>query len=164
MAPPRQHHDSCPSLCGRCAKKNGGQAAQALGRSSGGFSTKIHIVTDALGLPVDFILTGGERHDSTPAAGLLAQRETDFVIADKGYDFEPVRELIEAQGAIPVIPERRNRKNPKWWDGTLFKERAGVECLINKLNQYRRVFARYDKLAARYLAFVYFVATLIWLR
>jgi transposase len=121
-------------------------------------------VTDALGLPVDFILTGGERHDSTPAAGLLAQRETDFVIADKGYDFEPVRELIEAQGAIPVIPERRNRKHPKWWDGTLFKERAGVECLINKLKQYRRVFARYDKLAARYLAFVYFVATLIWLR
>ncbi len=145
-------------------KKNGGQAAHALGRSGGGFSTKIHIVTDALGLPLEFILTGGERHDSTQADALLRARQTDFVIADKGYDFENVRESIEGCGAIPVIPERRNRKQPKWWDGTLFKERHGVECLINKLKHYRRVFARFDKLRTRYLAFVHVVATLIWLR
>jgi transposase len=115
-------------------------------------------------LPLDFILTGGERHDSTQAEALLAERQTDFVIADKGYDFPKVRECIEAHGAIPVIPERRNRKQPQWWDGTLFKERHGVECFINKLKHYRRVFARYEKLETRYLAFVYIVATLIWLR
>jgi transposase len=132
----------------------------------GGFSTKIHILTDAIGLPVDFVLTGGQRHDSSQADTLLARQpaDFDFVIADKGYDFVHVREQIEQQGAIPVIPERRNRLQPNWYDRHLYQERHVIECFVNKIKHYRHIFARFDKLVTRYLSFLYFVSTLIWLR
>src|SRR5207253_6294369 len=97
-----------------CVRNNGVAENQALGRSVGGFTTKIHILTDALGLPLELVLTGGQRHDSTQAATLLAGHHTDFVIADKGYDFVAVREQIEALGALAVIPPRSNRKRPEW--------------------------------------------------
>lgn len=66
-------------------QKNDGQAAQALGRSRAGFSTKIHIMVDALVNPLKFILTGGQRHDVTQARALLEQYEFDRAIADKAY-------------------------------------------------------------------------------
>jgi hypothetical protein len=66
-------------------KKKG---AQSLGRSRGGFSTKIHLATDALGNTVPFILTGGERNDITQAESLIEDLSAHYVIADKGYDAE----------------------------------------------------------------------------
>ena len=151
-------------MCRWGAKKNGGQAQQALGRSRGGFSTKIHIVVDALGNPLDFILTGGQVNDITQGPALVSGRESDYVITDKSYDADDFIELIEAQGAIAVIPPRRNRKALRWYDPDLYKERHAVECFVNKIKQFRHIFSRFDKLAHRYLAFLHFVATLIWLR
>jgi hypothetical protein len=52
-------------------KKSDGQEQQALGRSRGGFSTKIHIAVDELGNPLRLILTAGQRHDSPQAAALI---------------------------------------------------------------------------------------------
>ena len=67
----RQHGGPGPPLrCGSALKK-GGQAAQALGRSRGGFSTKVHVSVDSLGNPLRFILTGGQQHDITQAEGLI---------------------------------------------------------------------------------------------
>ncbi len=159
-----QHSDSCSSLCGRCVKKNGGQQAQALGRSKGGFSTKIHVSVDALGNPLTIVLTGGQRHDVTQVTELLAGHHSDFVIADKGYDADHVLESIEATGAIPVIPGRKNRNDDRYYDTCLYRERHLVECFINKIKHYRRVFSRFDKLAKRYLGFLRLASVLIWLR
>lgn len=151
-------------MCGWRSKKNGGQAAQALGRSRGGFSTKIHVVVDALGNPLDFVLTGGQRHDLTQAATLLAGRRCDYVIADKAFDDDDLIRLIQAMGAIPVIPARKNRTQPRDYDKHLYKERHLVECFFNKIKWFRRIFSRFDKLDRNYLGFLSFVATLIWLR
>src|SRR5215213_5972493 len=140
------------------------KAEQALGRSRGGFSTKIHIVVDALGNPLDFVLTAGQMHDVTQAPTLLQGRRTDYVIADKGYDSAALLELIEQMGAIPVIPARKNRKEPRYLDTHLYKERHLIECFINKIKWYRRIFARFDKLAKHFLGFLSFVSALIWLR
>ena len=142
----------------------GGQEAQALGRSRGGFSTKIHIVVDALGLPLDFVLTPGQRHDSTQAPTLLAGRRTQYVIADTSYDADPFLALIRTSGAIPVIPARKNRTRTRPYDTHLYKERHLIECFINKIKWYRRIFVRYEKLDARYLSFLFLVSALIWLR
>lgn len=142
----------------------GGQVAQALGRSRGGFSTKIHIVVDALGLPLDFILTAGQRHDVTQAPALLEGRQADYVIADTSYDADDLLALILSQGAIPVIPARKNRTQIRDFDVHLYKERHLVECFINKLKWYRRIFVRYEKLDSRYLSFLFLVSALIWLR
>lgn len=137
---------------------------QALGRSRGGFSTKIHILVDALGNPLDFVLTAGQKHDVQQAAKLLKGRRCDYVIADKGYDSDTLLELIESLGAIPVIPARKNRTQPRHYDAHLYKERHLIECFINKIKWYRRIFSRFDKLAVHFLGFLAFVASLIWLR
>jgi len=146
------------------ATKQGGQQAQALGRSRGGFSTKIHAVVDALGNPLDFVLTAGQAHDVKQAQTLLHGRHCASVVADKAYDADALIELIESMGAIPVIPARKNRIEPRHYDTHLYKERHLVECFINKIKWYRRIFSRFDKLASRFLGFLSFVATLIWLR
>ena len=146
-------------------KKNGGQAAQALGRSVGGFSTKIHVCVDALGNPLRFILTAGQRNDITQAEALIIDLDFERLIADKGYDADDfIRLIIEAYEAEAVIPPRTKRKHLRQYDAHIYKERHLVECFINKIKHFRRVFSRFEKLANRFHSFLSFVATLIWLR
>jgi transposase len=95
------------------ATQPGGQQAQALGRSRGGFSTKIHAVVDALGNPLDFVLTPGQAHDVKQAPTLLHGRRCDYVIAAKADDADALSDLSETMGAIPVIPAGKNRIEPR---------------------------------------------------
>jgi transposase len=122
------------------------------------------VVVDALGNPLRFLLTGGQRHDISQAAALIEAFAADYVIADRGYDADAFLEQIAAMGAEAVIPARKNRTQIRDYDRHLYKERHLVECFINKLKYYRRVFSRFDKLACRYLGFVSLAATLIWLK
>jgi transposase len=145
-------------------KKNGGQEEQALGRSRGGFGTKIHVNTDALGNPLRLLLTGGQASDSPQAIPLLAGFEFDEVIADRAYDADETLAFIAAKNANAVIPPKKNRLVPRDTDWYTYKERNLVERFINKIKQYRRIFTRYEKYASRYMAFLCFAATLIWLK
>jgi len=151
-------------MCGWRTPKKGGQKAQFLGRSRGGFSTKIHVVVDALGNPLNILLTGGHRHDISQAEALLIDCMGNQVIADRGYDSDAFLNFILENEAVPVIPSRKNRLQQRDYDDHLYKERHLVECFINKIKQFRRIFSRFEKLANRYLGFVKFAATLIWLR
>lgn len=145
-------------------KKHGGQNEQALGRSRGGFTTKIHIAIDALGNPLKFILTPGQSHDITQAQALTDEFQPFAVIADKGYDSDPYRQYLRRRGIVPVIPFRSNRKNTQNYDRHLYKERHLVECFINKIKHFRHIFSRFDKLAKRFLSFLHFSGSLVWLR
>jgi transposase len=147
-----------------CAKKSGGQEAQALGRSRGGFSTKIHIAVDALGNPLRLLLTAGQRHDSPQAAHLIEDFEPLALIADKGYDSDALIEAVRAKGIEVVIPPKKSRLVQREYDRHLYRERHLIECFINKIKQYRRVFSRFDKLSKNYLGFLSFVSALVWLR
>ena len=151
--------------CAAGARKiDGGQAAQALGRSAGGFSTKIHITVDGLGNPLRVQLSAGQRHDISVAPDLIADLKFKRAIADRGYAAESLIALIQAQGAEAVIPPHPRSLVKREYDTWLYRERHLVECFINKIKHFRRVFARFDKLDARYLAIVQFVCALIWLR
>jgi transposase len=86
------------------------------------------------------------------------------VIADKGYDANRVRDHIRAQGAIPNIPNRANRKRKFRWKKAIYRERNHVERFFNKLKQFRRIATRYDKLGATFLAFIQLAAIRISLR
>ncbi len=145
-------------------KKDGGQAAQALGRSRGGFSTKIYVNVDGLGNPLRFRLTAGQRHDITQADALIADYAFERLIADTSYDADAFRQVLADKPAEAVIPSRRNRQAPHDYDPHLYKERHLVECFINKLKHYRRIFSRFDKLAQCYLGFLSLAGALIWLR
>ena len=148
----------------RGLKKSGGQEAQALGRSRGGFSTKVHIAVDALGNPLRLLLTAGQCHDSPQASALIEGYEPQVLIADKGYDSGPLIELVTAKGIEAVIPPKKNRLVQREYDRHLYRERHLIECFIGKIKQYRRVFSRFEKLSKNYLGFLSFVSALVWLR
>lgn len=128
--------------------------AEALGRSRGGFSTKIHVSCDGLGKPVTIILTPGQKHDVTQGPALIANNEAKKKIADKGYDSDAFVEEIEATGAEAVIPPRSNRNEPRSYDKEAYKERNVVERFFGLIKQCRRVATRYEKTARNFLAIV----------
>ena len=142
-------------------KKNEGQAGEALGRSHGGFTTKLHAAVSDTFLPLRFILTAGARHDVTQAPALIAGYTCETVIADAAYDSDALRAEIVDQGSVPVIRPRKNRLEDRPYDKDLYKLRNVIERFFHRLKQYRRVATRYDKYARRYLGFVYFAAILI---
>ena len=137
---------------------------QALGRSKGGFSTKIHVMVDGLGNPLDVVLTPGQAADVTQAYTLIKGAKATYALMDKAYDADELIEELKAQGIIPVIPPKANRKEPREYDKEMYKERHAVECFIGKIKQFRRVFSRFDKWARNYMSFVRFACSLIWLR
>ena len=140
------------------------QEKQALGRSKGGFTTKIHALVDALGNPLKFILTAGQRHEITQAPALREGWKNALFIADKGYDSNAFIKTLEEHGCTPVIPSRKNRKNPRPYDKHWYRERPLIECFFGKIKHFRRVFSRFDKTAEAFLSFLYFTGTLLWLR
>lgn len=140
------------------------QDSQALGRSKGGFTTKIHAVVDALGNPLQFILTPGQRNDITQILTLTQKISKTTVIADKGYDSQAFIDCIHAKACTPVIPSKRNRKVQRPCDQHVYKERHLIECFFGKIKHFRRIFSRFDKAANTFLAFLSFVGALICLR
>ncbi len=149
--------------CSAGYKKDSGDQ-EALGRSRGGFTTKIHALVDALGNPLKFILTPGQRNDVTQAEPLLKDVVNAAVIADKGYDSNALIEVIEKQKSLAVIPSKKNRKVQREYDTHLYKERHLIECFFGKIKHFRRIFSRFDKTANVFMGFLNFVGTLIWLR
>ncbi len=130
------------------AGAKGDANAQAMGRSKGGLSTKIHAVSDALGNPTAFHLTPGQASDLDGADVLLPKLEAKQLLGDKGYDAdERVIERLEQQGITPVIPPKRNRREQREYDKELYKARHLIENFFAKLKQYRAIATRYDKLA-----------------
>lgn len=136
-----------------------------MGRSRGGLTTKIHAVVDGRGLPVRLGLTPGQAHDTALAADLLGDLASDtVVIADKAFDADGVRAMIESQDAAPNIPDRRNRRHRHCFSTTLYKARNRVERFFNRIKHLRRIATRFEKYAANYLAMLKLAAIRVWLR
>jgi transposase len=134
-------------------RKKGGPD-QALGRSRGGLTTKIHLLCHGLGQPLDFLLTAGQAADCTQAIPLLSDRTTNYVLADKGYDAEAIGQHIQARGAEPVIPPRAHRKSKREYNKTLYKQRNCIERCFSKLKHFRRLATRFEKNKINFQALV----------
>ncbi|NCY26382.1 MAG: IS5 family transposase, partial [Alphaproteobacteria bacterium] len=148
----------------RSGGQKGGPEDQALGRSRGGLSTKIHLAVRGLGAPVRFALTGGQRGDCPQAYGLIEGLPAEVVMADAAYDADPLRQAIAAKGAVAVIPNNPSRARKYPLDKHLYAQRHLIECCFSKLKQFRRVATRFEKTARNYLAVVTLAATILWLR
>ncbi len=136
-----------------------GERRQAIGRSRGGRTTKIHALTDTACRPVAFLLTGGHVADCTAADRLLDQlTAADLVHGDKGYDTNAVRRKIEAMGAAPNIPPKVNRRWKSCFSPYLYRSRNAIERMFNRLKDFRRIATRYDRLAINFLAAVHIAA------
>ena len=137
---------------------------QAIGRSKGGLSTKIHALVDALGNPMKAILTGGQTHDLAGADALLPGMEAEALLADKAFDAdERVIKPLEAAGKAAIIPPKSNRKNPSKYDKARYEARHLIENFFCWVKHFRAIATRYDKTARNFLAAFHLVAVLRWL-
>lgn len=194
----RLHDQPCPSACCRRPQKGvpaGDEledpacttAGQALGRSRGGLTTKVHLACDGRGLPLAVVITPGNLNDSTVFGAVLdavrvprigagrPRRRPDAVLADKAYSSRAIRQMLRRRGIRAVIPERADQKanrvrrgqaggRPPAFDRDLYKARNVVEHCFNRLKQFRAIATRFDKLAARYRAGLHLAALILWLR
>jgi transposase len=142
-----------------------GSEDQAIGRSRGGSTTKIHAVVDQEGRPRAFLLTGGNIADIDAALPLLAATAVgECVIADKGYDAGHLRSYLEERSVEPVIPNKANRKRLFAFDVDRYGLRNLIERAFCRLKDFRAVATRYDKTARNFLAGLSIVAALsYWL-
>lgn len=143
------------------------QNPQGIGKSVAGNTTKIHLAVDSCGNPIDFILTGGEVHDSKAAADLIALLpESKAIVADRGYDSEELSALIlKGKKATPVIPRKRNSKIGNHdVDWSLYRYRHLVENAFALLKQYRAIATRYDKLARNYATSLAITCCIRWVK
>lgn len=111
----------------RRAQKNG---PQALSRSRGGLSSKLHVVADARGRFVRGGLTAGQRHDVPQALPLLGDLAPAYLIADRSYDADALVAALAARGTCAVIPPRRKRRLPRTYDSVRYAQRQPVERLF----------------------------------
>ena len=140
------------------------EAEQAIGRSRGGLSTKIHATCDALGNPTAFFLTPGQAHDLQGADALLPGIEADYLLADKAYDAqERVLDILREKGIEAVIPPKANRFTPRSYDAERYKDRHLIEGFFLKLKHFRAIATRYDKTARNFLAAIHLAASVILL-
>lgn len=154
------HPHQGPPFGGGCKR---GDFEQAIGRSRGGRTTKVHALTDTAGSPIAFTLTPGHTHDLEGAAALLEKVPTPKqLIADRAYDVRRLRDWLAERGCEAVIPPNPTRKHPHDYDRKAYKTRNLIERMFCRLKDFRRIATRYDKRADTFLSAVLIAATLIW--
>jgi transposase len=180
-------HPRPPARRGRSSdisrRRKKGEAEQAewcaLGRSRGGWGSKLHIRVEGSGTPVAIELTAGQRNENPVFERLMdhpmgvvrhphrrgrPKRRPRAVGGDKGYTGRRIRGWLRGKGIRAIIPRRRDEsRRGTRFDRATYRTRERVERCINRLKQCRRVATRYEKLAAHYLAMVTIAAILIWL-
>ena len=134
----------------------------ALGRSRGGFGTKIHLVCDSHGFIVAIHLTAGQTHESkvfepTMARRLFLRRRGQSrwprrVAADKGYSYPRIRQWCRRRRIEAVIPTRANQPQNKHFNKATYRQRHIVEQVVGWYKEYRALGTRYEKLAVNYVA------------
>jgi transposase len=159
----------------RCRRTVAETADEALGRSRGGFSTKLHLRAEGSGKPMALVVTAGQRHEQTAFRPLMEtgavnragrgrpRVRPDRVVGDRGYTGRPIRAYCRRRGIRYTIPRLRTER-PVWrFDRAAYRERNRVERLVGRLKQCRRVATRYEKRAVHFLAMVTIAAILLWL-
>jgi transposase len=160
---------------------------EALGRSRGGLTSKIHLAVDGRGLPMSVLLTPGQAGDNSQLLPLLDQvsvgrdgpgrprKRPDRVLADKAYSHPSIRAALRARGIRFTSPERRDQIKHRQRKGShggrppaftpdLYASRNVVERCFNRLKHFRDLATRYAKRAAYYRAEITIAAIVLWLR
>ena len=136
----------------------------AIGKSVGGRTTKVSMVADTRGRPVDFVVSEGQVHDSVMAEELIENLpQTGNIIADKGYDDDKIRETTKDNGGNPVIPRRSNsNKKNETFCKKAYKLRHKVENLFARLKHFRAIATRFEKLKRNYEGMLLLGCILVW--
>ncbi len=156
----RQHRRARPPVGTR---RKRGAKIQAIGRSRGGPTTKIHALTYGYGRAVAFTLSPGNHADISEAPPLLDKCPAPArLLADKGYDANSLRDRLAATETEAVIPSTRSRKIAIPYDAEAYRGRNHIERAFCRLKDCRRIATRYDKLAINFASAVAIAAVIIW--
>jgi transposase len=149
--------------------------AEALGRSHGGFSTKVHVRAEGGGKVMTLALTPGQRHDTVAFAALMAggavkrggcgrpKRRPRHRVGDKASRSGKIRQYLRRPGIRITIPRKQHEHRSSPFDRALYRLRERGERLINRLKHHRRLATRDEKCAVNYHAMWLIAATLLWL-
>jgi transposase len=140
-------------------------ADHALGRSRGGYGSKIHMVCDAKGLPMAVTITAGQRHEATQFEAVMGRvrvprrvgrprTRPKRVAGDKGYSSKRIRQHNRRRGIVSVIPTKANEKRIRGFDKVSYRRRNVVERCIGWLKESRRLATRFEKLAENFESMV----------
>ena len=141
----------------------GGAREQAIGRSRGGRTTKIHGIADSQGRLFRFSLTPGNIADITAAYELAAKLPSNgCLIGDMGYDAKKLRVDLAFRGTATVIPTNPTHKHQWYINRETYKDRNLIERTWCRIKDYRRIATRYDKLARNFASSVALAAVIIW--
>ncbi len=144
-------------------RRKRGAYGEAIGRSRGGRTTKIHALTDEKGRPRILLLSPGNTHDVMAAPALVEAAGSCLrLIADKAYDANSFRNLLAQKGIEAVIPSIRRRKPLIPHDAKAYRDRNLIERMYARLKDFRRIATRYDKLARNFLAGALIAAAVTW--
>lgn len=136
-----------------------------MGRSRGGWTTKIHAIVDAKGLPIRLALSPGQAHDASLIDDLLeGLPQGAMLLGDKAYDADKIRAMQVERGGWANIPPKITRASPIVFSRHLYQQRNLIERFFNKIKHFRRIATRYDKLGDSFLAALKLVAVRLWLR
>jgi transposase len=161
-----QHRlDHGPRPCLGSGRKRGAHQ-RALGRSRGGFTSKIHCLGDAKGRPIAFHLTPGEAADCKAYDTLidLPEQAPDALLADKAYDTDAIRADLKARKIKPVIPPKSNRITTIHYSIKLYRERNCIERMLGHLKINRAIATRYDQLADSFLGMLFIASARYWIK
>ena len=144
----------------RAAPAHPKKGPQAIGKSRGGWNTKVHLIAASDCFDLTFSLSGGQAHDAPEGRALLQSWERKVtgvpLLMDRAHEGDETRQLVLDLGLEPVVPPKANRR-VKWSDDrTLYKRLGEVERLFRRLKGYRRIFSRFEKLDVMYKAFLNF--------
>ncbi len=152
-----QHYRQGASRRHGCVKKNG---PQSIGKSRGGWTTKIHMVAADARTAITFSLSPGQAHDAPEGRKLLhhlgPQHGNPSLLMDRAYEGNETRQLALALGFTPVVPPLKSRIDPWEYDREIYKKRNEIERLFRRLKGFRRIFSRFDKLDVLFLGFILF--------
>ena len=149
----RAHQDACGA--------RGGPAANAIGRSRGGFSTKLHAVVSLQAKPIELLATPGQQHEATVAEDLLDFVRGHKCLADGAYDADRILAAARQRGLEPVIPPGKARTRKRRFDKRLYALRYRVELFFHSLKRYRRIATRFEKTVVCFMGFVHLVCLLL---
>ena len=126
-------------------------------------NTKLHAICDGKGRPINFFVSAGQVSDYIGARALLSRLpDVDWLLGDRGYDADWLREALQDKGIRACIPGRKQRKTPVKYDKRRYKRRNRIEIMFGRLKDWRRVATRYDRCPKAFFSPIALAAIVIY--
>ena len=125
-------------------------------------NSKIHLVVNKYGMPINFIVANGACADCKEAIYLIKNINAKLVFADCAYDTNKILSYLNQRNIKPVIPPKRNRFHQRDYVRKLYCSRHIIENTFLALKRWRGISTHYSKTLDAFIAPSLFVVFLFY--